>query len=114
MDMSQHMMNNHSLLDRNDVPNEKIRYSCTKCGKKFLRLEALNLHVEKEYLGNRCYLCNVNYSSSTAVAIHVSTVHSKIQSHKCEFCEETFGQFMDMRDHLMNNHSLLDRINLLI
>ena len=59
----------------------------------------------KEYLGNKCYLCNVNYSTSTAIA-----VHSEMQSHKCEFCEVTFGQFMDtMRHHMMNNHSLLNK-----
>ena len=106
--MRQHIMNNHRLLDQNDIPSKKITYSCTKCDKKFLRLEALNYHVVKEYLGLKCYLCNKPYGSITAVAGHVSTAHSEIQSHKCEFCEETFDQFMDMRHHLMNNHSLLD------
>ena len=78
MDMRQHIMNNHSLLDKNYVPSGKITYSCTKCDQKFLRLEALNLHVEKEYLGNKCYLCNMTQMNSTAIANHVSTVHSDI------------------------------------
>ena len=99
MDMRQHMMNNHNLLDRNDVPSEKITYSCTKCGKKFLRLEALNLHVVKEYIGHKCYVCNLNYSSITGVARHVSNVHSEIQSHKCEFCDETFDRNSKLKKH---------------
>ena len=49
------------------------------------------------------------FGSITAIAGQVSTVHSDIQSQKCEFGEETFDQFMDMRYHLMNNHSLHDK-----
>ena len=79
-----------------------------KCGKKFVRLEALNLHVVKEHVGHKCFLCNKPYGSITAIAQHVASAHSDLQSHKCEFCEETFEEFMDMRHHLMNNHSLLD------
>ena len=108
MDMRDHLMNNHSLLDKKEIPNDRITYECSKCGQTFLRMEALNLHVLKEYLGHKCYICDKPLDSSASVARHVSSVHFEIQSHKCEFCEETFGQFMEMRHHMMSNHSLLD------
>merc|ERR1712016_165763 len=102
-------MTNHNLLDRNDIPSEKVTYHCTKCKKNFVRLEALNLHVIKEHLGHKCYVCDKTFNSVENVARHISTVHSDIESHQCEFCIENFDHFIDMRHHIMNNHSLLDR-----
>ena len=40
----------------------------SKCDKTFLKLEALNLLVIKEYFGHKCYLCNMILSSITAIA----------------------------------------------
>ena len=110
-DWRQHILNNHNLLDKQDLSSEKVIYECDKCGKTFLRLEALNLHVVKEYIGHKCYLCGIDLNSVTSVARHVSTIHSDIKSHPCEFCHESFEQYMDMRKHTMINHSLQDNKN---
>merc|ERR1712018_950878 len=88
-DMKKHIANVH-----------QNRYDCSMCKKDFSSQIWLNYHVEKDHLGYKCCICKMALSSIEALDRHISSIHFDVKSHKCEFCDETFDKFINMRNHI--------------
>lgn len=51
-----------------------------------------------------CPICCKTFSSTSALKVHVETIHDRKHSYKCEECDETFNKKTNMQNHLRRVH----------
>ena len=77
------------------------KFRCNICYKCFGSQLNLNLHM-KIHLGIKDYICSECGHATTqkySLVIHHRTVHQKLKLFKCQYCEKSFGQSQDMKNH---------------
>ena len=50
---------------------------------------------------NKCDLCG---KSVTQLKRHIMLVHDKLKPHKCDMCDQTFGQAINLKTHIVRHH----------
>ncbi|XP_042227399.1 protein krueppel-like [Homarus americanus] len=98
-------MTQNSLMAHMEVHNERKRFECTFCKKKFKRKEKLKYH-ERIHTGERpfqCQLCVRGFVSKTKLDDHVSR-HRGDRRYRCSYCTKTYAGAWDLKQHIRKVH----------
>ncbi|KAI5636817.1 zinc-finger double domain-containing protein [Phthorimaea operculella] len=96
-----HLMTHSNHLDRNDW-----KYTCDKCGEKFLMRCALQEHIDWAHLHkttHQCHHCNKVYKNARTLQRHKQFVHEKKRPPKdkiCDHCGKGFTTLSILRTHI--------------
>ena len=77
--------------------DQKKKYPCTVCEKKFSRKDYWKLHIESVHEGIKpfkCQMCDKNFPLSHSLKVHVKYVHERTgplpKLWQCDQCEKKF------------------------
>ncbi|KAJ8968053.1 hypothetical protein NQ314_002492 [Rhamnusium bicolor] len=103
--------------DDSIVKTFKNEFVCEPCGEGFLSSISLqrhkqNIHKEKYYI---CSPCNLKFDDAKKAKLHRKSlqhrysrlsknIDSKSMKRKCEYCEESFANFLLLKEHLRDKH----------
>lgn len=94
----------------------KMKYFCNTCERPFLSNVALRRHNKKAHQKNYfiCTPCNLKFDDPAKAKLHrrsqehkykcISMKPSQSSKKKCKICEETFNNFLLLKEHLANKH----------
>ncbi|MEQ2205415.1 hypothetical protein XENOCAPTIV_027756, partial [Xenoophorus captivus] len=83
--------------------NHQKVHSCQHCGKTFVSIQSLNLHVAK-HTGEsqfKCSVCSKTFTNMASLNYH-QWLHVEDKPHKCDICLKTFG----LESHLLSHKKL--------
>lgn len=92
-----------------EAHQDEVHFPCPDCELVFNTFTDLRHHCFVGHMGiaqeaHACALCSKNFSSSSALKVHVETIHDRKHSYKCEECDETFNKKTNMQNHLRRVH----------
>ncbi|XP_050304904.1 chromosome alignment-maintaining phosphoprotein 1 [Anthonomus grandis grandis] len=105
--------------DSSNVPKyDKDDYECKECDKKFLRAVCLQRHLLKKHKQHYffCSVCNLKFLSKLEAKKHRGSSKHRFTlldkkrpggactKRRCEYCDETFPNFMLLKEHLKEVH----------
>lgn len=81
------------------------KHACKECGRKFLHLAKLKLHVvtHTEQRNHLCPICGALFKRQNDVKKHIGQVHSE-RGYECPVCLAKFGTNQNMRVHCASQH----------
>ena len=95
------------------VPIQPKRYSCEKCGKRFLTEDLRNIHQRSCRTKVICLQCNRTFLTTRGLGKHVcskkKTVKKMSRNYKCKRCPRTFDSRSDLYYHFLHNHTQTGR-----
>ncbi|KAK3750032.1 hypothetical protein RRG08_027355 [Elysia crispata] len=89
-----------SQLDFHSVRHADVKpYSCTVCGKNFMREKGLINHMQMhEGGGYMCAVCGKSFVSQRVLEDHC-TIHTGEKPHVCDVCGKSFRLRANLRNH---------------
>lgn len=89
---------------KRSAKNSETQYECPECKKPFVNLKAQKVHM-RFHTGLKlkyCEKCNKGFLKQGHLDSHMET-HRELR--KCTFCEESFDNLKQMRQHMNLSHS---------
>jgi hypothetical protein len=74
---------------------------------KFEHGTAMERHVKSVHLKIRsltCQYCDKSFVTNQSVKMHIDAIHFLLRPFSCDFCEETFTQKSNLKTHVKNKH----------
>ena len=87
--------------------NNKLRYSCNECGKKFSSQSRLMSHVMPVHRNLKnfvCNLCDMKFGYKSHLDRHSMIVHRGVKAFNCNLCKKKFGLKNNLRVHMKTIH----------
>nr|XP_027225742.1 zinc finger protein 430-like [Penaeus vannamei] len=108
MEANRRRVPGHHDTSGRGAPDE-VHFPCPDCEQVFNTFTDLRHHCFVGHMGiaqeaHVCTLCSKTFSSSSALKVHVETIHDRKHSYKCEECHETFNKKTNMQNHLRRVH----------
>ena len=102
----------HSIRQRTHhylTQHLNMKFTCQICGFDGKDFHALAMHKMKHHPGQpknlyNCDFCPHTYNNSSALKVHLFSVHLKLKLHKCELCGKEYGTNMTLRQHIQTAH----------
>lgn len=88
-------------LIRHSKSHER-RYACSKCDKKFKRIDHLKQHERAIHSDERpyvCFTCHKSFKTSNYLRKHLK-IHSKKQSYTCPICQMILKTSAKLKSHI--------------
>ena len=107
-------------MDENDnILNEKVstseeeesinlkapkgrKFTCKFCGKIYVSLGALKMHIRTHTLPCKCHICGKAFSRPWLLQGHIRT-HTGEKPYKCHMCQRAFADRSNLRAHLQTH-----------
>ena len=115
-----------------DEENEKLKrmtcksrkFTCKFCGKVYVSLGALKMHIRTHTLPCKCNICGKAFSRPWLLQGHIRT-HTGEKPYKCHMCQRAFADRSNLRAHLQTHsdvkkyscrtcHKTFSRMSLLV
>jgi len=79
-------------------------HCCTVCGKLFLSLSKLTVHVQTHHTESRytCHICGKVFAGSKGLKSHIRT-HTGERPFSCLICEQNFAERTSLRMHMLRH-----------
>ena len=102
--------------EKNDVESESRTgssrnrvFTCKYCGKVYVSLGALKMHIRTHTLPCKCSICGKAFSRPWLLQGHIRT-HTGEKPYKCSLCQRAFADRSNLRAHLQT-HSDVKKYN---
>lgn len=92
-----------SLLRHRKIHSEEQMSMCDLCGKKFLLVTRLKLHIENVHMKLTkfsCHICDMKFKHKVNLLEH-RNVHTNIRPFMCDICGKSFKQNASLAVHKM-------------
>ncbi|KAJ1189888.1 hypothetical protein NDU88_006630 [Pleurodeles waltl] len=89
---------------RRQIADEELHFQCAHCSKRFATERLLRDHMRNHVNYYKCPLCDMTCPLPSALQTHMRFRHSDERPHKCQFCEYSCKNLIDLRRHL-DTHS---------
>ena len=101
-------------VDKSLLKVDKL-FNCDECGKGFRNIHQTNRHKNSVHGGiknHHCPFCDLRYSRSDALKLHISKKHEKQRkkTHKCKLCDKAFVQPCSLSRHLKKSHKKSEKL----
>ena len=110
---------NQSVDENENILNEKIntsegeellgskstkgrKFTCKFCGKIYVSLGALKMHIRTHTLPCKCHICGKAFSRPWLLQGHIRT-HTGEKPYKCHMCQRAFADRSNLRAHLQTH-----------
>lgn len=91
--------------------HERIKeYACDVCGRCFAEKRNVDDH-RRTHTGEKpfvCTACGKCFAQRASLGIHNRLVHLRVRSHRCTFCDRTFGTRSELTCHLKRHRNERD------
>ena len=118
---------NPMLSDEEEGDKQKIgkrKFTCKFCGKIYVSLGALKMHIRTHTLPCKCNICGKAFSRPWLLQGHIRT-HTGEKPYKCHMCQRAFADRSNLRAHLQTHsdvkkyscrtcHKTFSRMSLLV
>lgn len=89
---------------RRQTADEELHFQCSHCSKRFATERLLRDHMRNHVNYYKCHLCDMTCPLPSSLQAHIRFRHSDERPHKCQFCEYSCKNVIDLRRHL-DTHS---------
>eukprot|EP00794_Sanderia_malayensis_P003555 gene3555-4059_t len=92
---------NRSKNNNNNI-NKSRKFKCKFCGKIYVSLGALKMHIRTHTLPCKCNICGKAFSRPWLLQGHIRT-HTGEKPYKCSLCQRAFADRSNLRAHLQTH-----------
>lgn len=78
------------------------KFTCKFCGKVYVSLGALKMHIRTHTLPCKCHICGKAFSRPWLLQGHIRT-HTGEKPYKCHMCQRAFADRSNLRAHLQTH-----------
>ena len=78
------------------------KFTCKFCGKIYISLGALKMHIRTHTLPCKCHICGKAFSRPWLLQGHIRT-HTGEKPYKCHMCQRAFADRSNLRAHLQTH-----------
>ncbi|KFB47246.1 AGAP010500-PA-like protein [Anopheles sinensis] len=89
--------------------SQLVKFPCSRCGRSFPDLDALEMHVAKHYRERKfvCNVCKKHFAQKSDLTTH-ERIHTNERPYPCEICGKSFRTTSHRRDH-MSTHEVVNK-----
>ena len=106
MDENDNIVNDKVTSEEEESINLKTpkgrKFTCKFCGKIYVSLGALKMHIRTHTLPCKCHICGKAFSRPWLLQGHIRT-HTGEKPYKCHMCQRAFADRSNLRAHLQTH-----------